>query len=153
MAVQVPNQDISCFLVGIRLNQPLTYHLQLEGSTGAGYIHKSKLNQNETFSVGKTWLLSDLRSIVVTNVRMHLTLQHSYSHNYQPVIFNLTLSRTYQWESAFAVEQTNFLEALIKLFRTVTGGASSLHLEGLRDPDNARRMLFDPFSFATIDFF
>lgn len=31
-------------------------------------MHKSKLNTNGTFSVGKTWRLAELRSIQVVNV-------------------------------------------------------------------------------------
>ncbi|KAJ7596864.1 exocyst complex component Sec3-domain-containing protein [Mycena floridula] len=98
------------------------YILLSQGTTGTGYIHKSKLNQNETFSVGKTWVLSDLKAIVVTS----------------PTILNITLSRSYQWQCANATEQTIFIDALVKLFRTVTGGAFPLRLEGFRDPDTPR---------------
>lgn len=37
---------------------------------GTGFIHKSKWNANGTFSIGKTWNLSELRGIEV-NVRTH----------------------------------------------------------------------------------
>jgi len=37
-------------------------------SDGTGSIHKSKLNTNGSFSVGKTWNLSELRGIEVVNV-------------------------------------------------------------------------------------
>jgi hypothetical protein len=40
----------------------------LEASNGSGFIHKSKLNTNGTFSVGKTWRLAELRGVQVTNV-------------------------------------------------------------------------------------
>ena len=39
-----------------------------ESNSGAGFIHKSKLNSNGSFSVGKTWKLSELRGIEVLNV-------------------------------------------------------------------------------------
>ena len=39
-----------------------------ESSDGTGSIHKSKLNSNGSFSVGKTWKLSDLRGVEVVNV-------------------------------------------------------------------------------------
>jgi exocyst complex component 1 len=39
-----------------------------EASNGGGYIHKSKLNTNGTFSVGKTWRLAELRGIQVVGV-------------------------------------------------------------------------------------
>lgn len=37
-------------------------------NAGAGFIHKSKLNSNGSFSVGKTWKLTELRGIEVLNV-------------------------------------------------------------------------------------
>jgi exocyst complex component 1 len=40
----------------------------LEASNGSGFIHKSKLNTNGTFSVGKTWKLRELRGAQVVNV-------------------------------------------------------------------------------------
>lgn len=39
-----------------------------ESNGGAGFIHKSKLNSNGSFSVGKTWKLSELRGVEVLNV-------------------------------------------------------------------------------------
>jgi hypothetical protein len=35
---------------------------------GDGLIHKSKMNSNGTFSVGKTWRLNELRGVEVTDV-------------------------------------------------------------------------------------
>ena len=40
----------------------------LEANNGSGFIHKSKLNTNGTFSVGKTWRLAELRAIQVVGV-------------------------------------------------------------------------------------
>ena len=40
----------------------------LEASNGSGFIHKSKLNTNGTFSIGKTWKLAELRAINVISV-------------------------------------------------------------------------------------
>ena len=42
--------------------------LCLGASDGNGFIHKSKLNSNGTFSVGKTWRLQELRGVEVVNV-------------------------------------------------------------------------------------
>jgi hypothetical protein len=39
-----------------------------DASDGTGSIHKSKLNTNGSFSIGKTWRLSELRGIEVVNV-------------------------------------------------------------------------------------
>jgi hypothetical protein len=49
----------------------LRFILLSQASNGAGYIHKSKLNSNGTFSVGKTWMLHELRIIhVLSNISM-----------------------------------------------------------------------------------
>ena len=40
----------------------------VETSNGSGYMHKAKLNNNGTFSVGKTWRVPELRGIQVTSV-------------------------------------------------------------------------------------
>ncbi|KAG6887860.1 hypothetical protein C0995_012111 [Termitomyces sp. Mi166 len=88
----------------------------LEASNGNGFIHKSKLNTNGTFSVGKTWRLPELRAIQVVN----------------PLSFNITLSRTYRWQTENQLDQANFLDALIQLFHVVAPG-SALQLEGFQD--------------------
>ncbi|KAG5636373.1 hypothetical protein H0H81_008291 [Sphagnurus paluster] len=90
------------------------YILLSQASNGSGFIHKSKLNTNGTFSVGKTWRLLELRAIQVTN----------------PLSFNITLSRTYRWQTENQTDQASFLDALIQLFHNVAPG-SSLHVEGL----------------------
>jgi hypothetical protein len=45
------------------------------------------------------------------------------------------MSRTYKWQTENHQDQVSFLEALVRLFRTLSG---SLHLEGL--PDFAGKM-------------
>lgn len=42
--------------------------ISAETNSGTGFIHKSKLNTNGTFSVGKTWRLPELRAVQVINV-------------------------------------------------------------------------------------
>ncbi|KAF8640686.1 hypothetical protein AX17_000342 [Amanita inopinata Kibby_2008] len=95
--------------------------LSLETSNGSGYIHKSKLNSNGTFSVGKTWLLPELRAI----------------HVLSPLAFNITLARTYRWQTENQADQANFLADLIRLFRTVTSSTMPLHLEGITELEPA----------------
>ncbi|KAF9456160.1 exocyst complex component, sec3 subunit [Collybia nuda] len=90
------------------------YILLSQANNGSGFIHKSKLNTNGTFSVGKTWRLAELRAIQVVN----------------PLAFNITLSRTYRWQTENQADQLSFLEALVRLFRLVAPRAP-LHLEGL----------------------
>ncbi|KAK0456627.1 exocyst complex component Sec3-domain-containing protein [Armillaria borealis] len=90
------------------------YILLSQTINGNGFLHKSKLNTNGTFSVGKTWRLPELRAIQVTSAQS----------------FNITLSRTYRWRTENTADQVKFLEALIPLFHTVTGGKAPLQVEG-----------------------
>ncbi|KII93765.1 hypothetical protein PLICRDRAFT_152811 [Plicaturopsis crispa FD-325 SS-3] len=101
-------------------NKP-RYILLSQTSNGMGFIHKSKLNTNGTFSVGKTWRLPELRAISVEN----------------PLSFSITLARTYKWQTESQRDQSKFLIAIIRLFRNVTGGSAALQLEGIADPDSA----------------
>ncbi|KAJ7102098.1 exocyst complex component sec3 subunit [Mycena belliarum] len=99
------------------------YILLSQASNGNGFLHKSKLNTNGSFSVGKTWRLPELRALQVIN----------------PLSFNITLSRTYKWQTESPTDQSQFLEALVQLFRTVSPG-SSLQLDGVADaPSSARQ--------------
>ncbi|KAF9785840.1 exocyst complex component sec3 subunit [Thelephora terrestris] len=77
-----------------------------------GFIHKSKANTNGTFSIGKTWNLSELRGIEVINI-------------------SLTLSRTYRWRSDYPTELSQFAQALIRTHKSI--GGQNLRLIGLRD--------------------
>jgi len=47
---------------------PHSFNSCPESPAEGGYIHKSKLNTNGTFSVGKTWRLRELRALQVVNV-------------------------------------------------------------------------------------
>ena len=51
---------------------------------------------------------------------------------------NITMSRTYIWQSENLAEQANFIDALVRLFRKVTGGIAALHLEGFQDTNGPR---------------
>ncbi|KAF8555612.1 hypothetical protein OG21DRAFT_1483751 [Imleria badia] len=68
-----------------------------------GFIHKSKLNPNGSFSVGKTWRLADLRGIDVLS----------------STSFNITIARTYKWQTENAADQAAFVRAILDLFRTL----------------------------------
>ncbi|KAI0286899.1 exocyst complex component Sec3-domain-containing protein [Russula aff. rugulosa BPL654] len=92
------------------------YILLARNAEGEGLIHKSKMNSNGTFSVGKTWKLNELRGVEVTD----------------PLTFNVTLARTYRWQTEKASEQVEFLHALVDLFRSVSGG--TLQVIGLAEP-------------------
>jgi hypothetical protein len=49
----------------------------------------------------------------------------------QPISFNITLSRTYRWDTESRDDQAQFLQAIVRLFRTETRGAAPLHLDGV----------------------
>ena len=57
----------------------------IEANNGTGFIHKSKLNTNGTFSVGKTWKISELRAIQVVDVCVCRMLRMN-----RPPIFSLS---------------------------------------------------------------
>lgn len=59
----------------------------------------------------------------------------------QPLAFNITLSRTYKWQTESAIDQNNFLSALIRLFRQFAGTSAPLRLEGIVDPDAESQIL------------
>ncbi|KAJ7275209.1 exocyst complex component sec3 subunit [Mycena haematopus] len=98
------------------------YILLSQAANGNGFLHKSKLNTNGSFSVGKTWRLPELRGLQVVN----------------PLSFNITLSRTYKWQTENPADQTQFLESLIRLFHSVTPDAP-LQLDGVEDYDTAKQ--------------
>ncbi|THV06009.1 exocyst complex component sec3 subunit [Dendrothele bispora CBS 962.96] len=100
------------------------YILLSQSHNGSGFIHKSKLNTNGTFSVGKTWRLPEMRAISVTG----------------PMSFNITLSRTYRWQTENEQEQETFLHAIVQLFQNVTGGAA-LRVEGLANGESGRQRI------------
>ncbi|TFK77261.1 hypothetical protein BDN72DRAFT_784249 [Pluteus cervinus] len=99
------------------------YILLSQASNGSGFIHKSKLNTNGTYSVGKTWRLSELRGVQVAN----------------SLAFNITLSRTYRWQTENEGDQIAFIDSMVRLFRGLAGNAP-LQLEGVPEPpiDNGR---------------
>ncbi|KAI0715395.1 exocyst complex component Sec3-domain-containing protein [Earliella scabrosa] len=99
------------------------YIILSRSNAGAGFIHKSKLNSNGSFSVGKTWKLTELRGIEVLN----------------PLAFNITLSRPHRWQTENQRDQSTFISELIQLFRSVTGGNAPLELVGVRDSSEASR--------------
>ena len=50
----------------------------------------------------------------------------------QPFSFNITLARTYKWNTEESNEQLDFLLTLVDLFRSVSSG--SLQVNGLPEP-------------------
>ncbi|EPT01488.1 hypothetical protein FOMPIDRAFT_1120199 [Fomitopsis schrenkii] len=96
-------------------------HIILSQSPDGGSIHKSKANPNGTFSIGKTWKVTEMRGIEVIN----------------PINFNITMARTYRWQAENPRDQLNFISSLIQLFHTVSQGSLPLNITGFRFPDAA----------------
>ncbi|KZT75048.1 hypothetical protein DAEQUDRAFT_659540 [Daedalea quercina L-15889] len=96
-------------------------YIILSRTSLGGSIHKSKSNQNGTFSIGKTWRTTELRGIEVIN----------------PINFNVTMARTYRWQSENPRDQLNFIASLIQLFHSVSQGSQPLNITGFRFPDAA----------------
>ncbi|KAG1715987.1 hypothetical protein ID866_1152 [Astraeus odoratus] len=86
------------------------YILLSRASDGTGFIHKSKLNTNGSFSVGKTWKLAELRGIELID----------------PLSFSITLARTYKWRTENRVDQSAFVHTLCELFHELIGGPLQL---------------------------
>ena len=59
-----------------------------EAISGSGLIHKSKLNTNGTFSVGKTWRLAELRALSVISVCILAAFLHQL-HIFTPALIAL----------------------------------------------------------------
>ncbi|PCH34283.1 hypothetical protein WOLCODRAFT_148347 [Wolfiporia cocos MD-104 SS10] len=97
------------------------YIVLSQASDGSGFIHKVKLNCNNTFSIGKTWKLEFLREIEVMNSE----------------VFEITPSATtYRWQADNGRDLAMFLTSMIKLFQFVTGGSAPLKLIGVKLPDD-----------------
>ncbi|KZT33260.1 hypothetical protein SISSUDRAFT_1054465 [Sistotremastrum suecicum HHB10207 ss-3] len=74
---------------------------------GRGKIYKTKINTGGSFSIGKSWDLDGLRGVEVLS----------------PAAFNITLNRTYRWDTENSKEQVHFVNTLIRTFRDLTRGA------------------------------
>jgi hypothetical protein len=92
------------------------------------------MNSNGTFSVGKTWKLNELRAVeVVTVSYASILLPYPVLTRKQPSSFNITLARTYMWQTEQANEQLEFLHLLVDLFfQSVSDG--TLRIIGLQEP-------------------
>ncbi|KLO20758.1 hypothetical protein SCHPADRAFT_816552 [Schizopora paradoxa] len=85
-------------------------------TSGTHNIHKSRLNPNGTFSVGKTWKMSELHGVEVQ----------------APLDINITFARSYRWQTESQNDQDRFLDNLVKLYRETTGSTSGLRISQTR---------------------
>ncbi|KAF8578441.1 hypothetical protein K439DRAFT_1638802 [Ramaria rubella] len=104
------------------------YILLSQNDAGGGFIHKSKMNTNNTFSIGKTWKLSELRGLEVIS----------------PGVFTITLARSYKWQTEDPKEQSDFVVAAIRTHRAITGGRVPLALVNVPDPGSGSLIADEP---------
>ncbi|KAF8519134.1 exocyst complex component sec3 subunit [Hysterangium stoloniferum] len=93
------------------------YILLSINTAGEGFIHKSKMNTNSSFSVGKTWKLNELRGVEIAG----------------PNTVVITLARAYRWQTDDTREQSEFVAAIIRTFRSITAGRVSLTLVNVEE--------------------
>ncbi|KAL4241693.1 SEC3 family protein [Abortiporus biennis] len=98
------------------------YIILTQTDYGTGFIHKSKLNANGSFSVGKSWKLQDLKGVELLS----------------PMQFSVILSRTNKWQTENETDQYNFIVSLIRTFRDITNNSVPLNIMGMKDPDAGR---------------
>ncbi|KAL5533999.1 hypothetical protein ACEPAG_459 [Sanghuangporus baumii] len=110
--------------VGGSASEKARYIILARTSDNSPLIHKSRLNPNGTFSVGKTWKLEDLRAIEVP--RSEATGQSS------PEII-VTFARTYTWQTADVDDQIRFLSQVYFLFKETCEPQFRLFISGF-DP-------------------
>ncbi|CAG8761659.1 45201_t:CDS:10, partial [Gigaspora margarita] len=69
---------------------------------GKVYLHKSKRNSNNTFSIGKTWSLEDIKCVEVVD----------------SLAFILTINKPYLWTADTQRERNLFLSTVLKVYKT-----------------------------------
>ncbi|CAN8097927.1 unnamed protein product [Discula destructiva] len=87
--------------------------------SGRVRVHKTKENNNGTFSIGKTWNLDDLSAIEsYTGPNVSPDLRAWAGDNG----FVVTLGKPYYWEAQSDREKKFFIASLIKIYGKYTGG-------------------------------
>ncbi|GKU00988.1 sec3-component of exocyst complex [Fusarium langsethiae] len=87
--------------------------------SGRVRLHKSKENQNGTFSIGKTWNLDDLSRI---ESYTGPEARPDYRDWAGDTGFQVTLGKPYFWHAQTDKEKKFFIASLIKIYGKYTGG-------------------------------
>lgn len=96
--------------------------LAVQRDSGKVTLNKAKRNANGSFSIGKDWDLSTLRSVEVTD----------------KTAFTLTLSRSYGWTTDHTREQHLFLSSLVNVYRRYTRNSDGPKCIGITVDSNAQ---------------
>ncbi|KAL8661516.1 MAG: hypothetical protein Q9202_005525 [Teloschistes flavicans] len=86
-------------------------------------MHKARENDNNTFSIGKTWNLDDLNSIQSFTSAVPVTPEDRQNKELAGSVgFIVTISKPYYWQSQTSREKDFFIFSLIKIYKKYTGG-------------------------------
>ncbi|KAG4305000.1 hypothetical protein PORY_001675 [Pneumocystis oryctolagi] len=88
-------------------------------NNGNVQIHKSRENSNGTFSIGKTWDMSELQKI--DNIDAYKVI--------------VTLQKPYHWICESTKDKLFFVEVLVKIYKKFTGGKMPI-MNGFEDVKN-----------------
>ncbi|KAL9576693.1 MAG: hypothetical protein Q9212_006891, partial [Teloschistes hypoglaucus] len=87
-------------------------------------MHKARENDNNTFSIGKTWNLDDLNSIQSFTNAVPVTPEDQQNKQLAGALgFIVTISKPYYWESQTPKEKDFFIFSLVKIYKKYTGGS------------------------------
>lgn len=91
--------------------------------SGRVRMHKARENNDGSFSIGKTWMLDDLSSIISYSAFMPSTpLEQQHKQWAGNVGFVVTAGKPYYWHARTAKEKEFFIGSLVKIYRKYTGG-------------------------------
>ncbi|KAL8686137.1 MAG: hypothetical protein Q9218_007321 [Villophora microphyllina] len=86
-------------------------------------MHKARENDNNTFSIGKTWNLDDLNSIQSFTNAVPVTPEDRQNKQRAGAVgFIVTITKPYYWQSGTPKEKDFFIFSLIKIYKKYTGG-------------------------------
>ncbi|KIX04199.1 uncharacterized protein Z518_07753 [Rhinocladiella mackenziei CBS 650.93] len=91
--------------------------------SGKVRVHKARENANGTFSIGKTWNLDELSTIISYSGLTPTTPQQQMEKQWASNTgFTISLAKPYFWSAPTPKEKDFFIASLIKIYRKYTGG-------------------------------
>lgn len=92
-------------------------------NSGLVRLHKARENADGSFSVGKTWSLSELSAIESFTAASRANQgEEGYAQWAGRVGFIVTIQKPYFWQADTEKEKDYFIASLIKIYRKFTGG-------------------------------
>lgn len=91
--------------------------------SGRVRMHKARENNDGSFSIGKTWMLDDLSSIIsYTAFTPSAPAEQQHKQWAGSVGFVVTVGKPYYWHARTSKEKEFFIGSLVKIYRKYTGG-------------------------------